>query len=77
MPDFRTTNYRWRWSASTSELSWVSLAFIALILALERSFKILEVHWPRWAEALPGYTVGSLGAFWTIQRVAILLGGAR
>jgi hydrogenase/urease accessory protein HupE len=53
------------------------LGFIALILALERSFRILEVRWPRWVEALPGYTVGSLGAFWTIQRVAILLGGAR
>jgi hypothetical protein len=24
---------------------------------------------------LPGYVVGSLGAFWTIQRVAILLRG--
>lgn len=53
------------------------LAFIALILALERAFRILEIHWPRWAQALPGYTVGSLGAFWTIQRVGILLGGAR
>lgn len=53
------------------------LAFIGLILALERSFQILEVRWPRWVEALPGYTVGSLGAFWTIQRVAILIGGAR
>ena len=53
------------------------LAFIALVLALERSFRILEVRWPRWAEALPGYTVGSLGAFWTIQRIGILLGGAR
>ena len=53
------------------------LGFIALILALERSFRILEVHWPRWAEMVPGYTVGSLGAFWTIQRVVILLGGSR
>ncbi len=53
------------------------LGFIGLILALERSFRILEVRWPRWVEALPGYTVGSLGAFWTIQRVAILLGGTR
>jgi hydrogenase/urease accessory protein HupE len=53
------------------------LGFIALILALERSFRILEVRWPRWVEALPGYTVGSLGAFWTIQRVSLLLGGAR
>ena len=53
------------------------LGFIGLILALERSFRILEVRWPRWAQALPGYTVGSLGAFWTVQRVALLFGGAR
>ena len=53
------------------------LGFILLVLALERSFRVLEVRWPHWVEALPGYTVGSLGAFWTVQRVAILLGGAR
>lgn len=53
------------------------LGFIGLILALERSFRILEVRWPRWVEALPGYTVGSLGAFWTVQRVVLLFGGAR
>lgn len=53
------------------------LGFIALVLALERSFRILEVRWPRWAQVLPGYIVGSLGAFWTVQRVALLFGGAR
>lgn len=53
------------------------LSFVALILLLERAFRILEVKWPRWAEALPGYTVGSLGAFWTIQRLAIMFGVAR
>jgi hypothetical protein len=53
------------------------LVFVALILALERAFHVLEVRWPRAVEALPAYTVGSLGAFWAIQRVAILLGGAR
>ena len=52
------------------------LGFIALVLALERSFSILEVRWPRWAQALPGYTVGSLGAFWTVQRLVLLFGGA-
>lgn len=50
------------------------LAFILLVLLLERSFRVLEIRWPRWAEALPGYAVGTLGAFWTIQRTAILLG---
>jgi len=53
------------------------LLFVFLILALERSFRTLEIRWPRWVEALPGYAVGSLGAFWAIQRVAILLAGAR
>ena len=50
------------------------LVFVFAALALARSFKVLEVNWPRWAEALPGYAVGSLGAYWTIQRTAILLG---
>ena len=50
------------------------VSFVLLILLLERSFRQLEIRWPRWVQALPGYTVGSLGAFWTIQRVAMLLG---
>jgi len=53
------------------------LFFVALIVGLERSFRVLEVRWPRWAEALPAYSVGVLGAFWTIQRTAILLGWTR
>jgi len=48
-----------------------------LILGLERSFRILEVRWPRWVQVLPGYTVGSLGAFWTVQRLALLFGGGQ
>jgi hypothetical protein len=53
------------------------LGVIALVLALERAFRILEVRWPRWVEALPGYAVGSLGAFWTVQRLALLFGSPR
>ena len=52
------------------------LSLVGLLLLLEHSFHTLEIRWPRWAAALPGYTVGSLGAFWTIQRVVILLSGA-
>ena len=51
------------------------LAFVVLILLLERAFRLLEIHWPRLIERLPGYIVGTLGAFWTIQRVAMLLRG--
>jgi hypothetical protein len=53
------------------------VGFVVLVLALERAFRTLEIRWPRWAEALPGYAVGCLGAFWAIQRTVILFGGAR
>ena len=53
------------------------LGFVLLVLLLERAFRILQIHWPRWVQVLPGFAVGSLGAFWTIQRVVILLSGAR
>ena len=53
------------------------LVFVAMALALERSFRVLEIRWPRAVEALPGYAVGSLGAYWTIQRTVILIGGLR
>ena len=53
------------------------LGFVALVLAMGHSFRVLEVRWPRWVQALPGYTVGTLGAFWAIQRVALLIGALR
>lgn len=53
------------------------LAFVLACLALVRSFAALQVRWPRPALYLPGYAVASLGAYWTIQRIAILLGGVR
>lgn len=53
------------------------LGFVILILLLERAFSVLEVRWPRLAARLPGYAVGTLGAYWTIQRTLILLGGLR
>ena len=53
------------------------LAFIVLIVLLERAFRVLEIHWPRFAERLPGYVVGTLGAYWTIQRSLVLLASLR
>jgi hypothetical protein len=52
------------------------LTFVALILLLVRAFKVIDMRWPRWVEWAPAYVVGSLGAFWTIDRVAVMvLGG--
>jgi hydrogenase/urease accessory protein HupE len=52
-------------------------AFVLLVVLLEQAFSTLEIRWPGWVRALPGYAVGSLGAFWTIQRTVIMLGGSR
>jgi len=49
------------------------VCFVFLILALVRSFRALEITWPRWVAALPCYTVGGLGAFWTIQCAVLLI----
>jgi hydrogenase/urease accessory protein HupE len=53
------------------------LFFVMMIVLLERAFRTLEIKWPRLVEALPGYAVGSLGAYWTIQRTLLLLGALR
>ena len=53
------------------------VVFVLLVVLLERSFRVLEVRWPRVVEQLPGYAVGTLGAYWTIQRTLVLLGGTR
>lgn len=49
------------------------LGFVFIILMLVRSFASLSIRWPRWAQALPCYTVGSLGAFWSIERGAVFV----
>jgi hydrogenase/urease accessory protein HupE len=53
------------------------LGFVCLMLLLERSFRQLEIRWPTWVARAPAYLVGSLGAFWTIQRMAMMAGLSR
>lgn len=53
------------------------LGFVCLVLLLERSFRQLEIRWPVVIAHAPGYLVGSLGAYWTIQRAAMLVGWSR
>jgi hydrogenase/urease accessory protein HupE len=48
------------------------LAFVGLVLALVVPLRQLGVRWPRPAELLPAYAVGSLGAFWLIQRLTVM-----
>ncbi len=50
------------------------LVFVALVLLMARAFVVLQLHWPAVLALLPAYVVGSLGAFWTIQRVFLMVG---
>jgi hydrogenase/urease accessory protein HupE len=52
------------------------IGFVIGMLLLARSFRLTQLHWPKLMERLPGYAVGTLGAFWTIQRVGMLLRSA-
>jgi hydrogenase/urease accessory protein HupE len=49
------------------------LAFILVALLAAWAIRTLELDRPQWVTRLPGYAVGSLGAFWTIQRVVPIL----
>ena len=65
-----------RWILTVVQL-FSSGAIVGLVLLLERSFRQLEIRWPIWVAHAPGYLVGSLGAFWTIQRAVLLMGLGR
>jgi len=52
------------------------LAFIALVLALRRSFRLMAIAWPLPLQLSPGYAIGVLGAMWTLQYGALLVGAA-
>lgn len=50
------------------------LAFLALVFALRRSFRLMALSWPRAVTRLPAYSIGALGAMWTVQYGAVALG---
>ncbi len=44
------------------------LVFVGLVLLAWQAIKALHIGWPAWAQVAPAYLVGSLGAFWFVQR---------
>jgi hydrogenase/urease accessory protein HupE len=44
------------------------LMFVAGVLVVTWSIKKMELKWPVWMEQVPAYAIGSLAAFWFIQR---------
>jgi hypothetical protein len=49
------------------------LAFVALLLIATAALRAVRVTWPRWAQLIPLYTMGSLAAFWCLERAAALI----
>lgn len=50
------------------------LGFIVVVLMVQRTLRVLQIRWKRWMLFLPGYVVGSVGAFWTVERLVSLFG---
>ena len=46
------------------------LMFVGACLALAWALRQLKVSWPRWAAPLPAYAIGTLAAFWFIERTS-------
>ena len=44
--------------------------FVAAVLAVVAVLRGVKLSWPAWVELAPAYGIGSLAAFWTIQRIA-------
>jgi len=49
---------------------------VTVVLALMALFKALRIRGPRWSRTLPPDTVGTCGAFWTVQRLVLMFGVA-
>ena len=49
------------------------LLFVAAVLTVIAAWRRFEAPWPQWAWRVPVYAIGSLAAYWTIERVAGLI----
>ena len=46
------------------------LMFVAVVLALLWLLQRLRQDWPEWLRQVPAYAIGSIAAFWMIERIA-------
>ena len=49
------------------------LAFVGVVLGLVCAWRVLGICWPAPVLRLPGYVVGSAGAFWTLTTVTAMV----
>jgi hydrogenase/urease accessory protein HupE len=50
------------------------LLFVGAVLMVLAALRRLRGAWPQWLRQVPAYAVGSVSAFWLLQRMAVLLG---
>ena len=50
------------------------LGFILVVLTAVRSLRMLQFHWPSWSRGVAVYLVGTLAAFWFVERTAAMIG---
>ena len=46
------------------------LLFIAVVLLVLAALRKVRIKWPSWTQQLPAYGIGSIAAFWFIERLA-------
>jgi hypothetical protein len=51
------------------------LVFIALVLLVAWLWRRRRLPTPLWLQRLPGYGVGSLGAYWAMERTVAMVAG--
>jgi hypothetical protein len=49
------------------------LAFVGVVLLVAAALRRVPVAWPHWARAVPAYGIGTMAAFWFLQRTVSLL----
>jgi hydrogenase/urease accessory protein HupE len=49
------------------------LAFVGAVLLVAAGLRRVPVAWPGWAQAVPAYGIGTMAAFWFLQRAFSLM----
>jgi hydrogenase/urease accessory protein HupE len=49
------------------------LAFVGAVLLVIAALRKMPLAWPRWAKAVPAYGIGTMAAFWFLQRAVSLM----
>jgi hydrogenase/urease accessory protein HupE len=49
------------------------LAFVGAVLLVAAALRKIPVTWPQWAKAVPAYGIGTMVAFWFLQRAVALM----